>query len=1214
MRTNLRRSLVAPFLACLGSALLAPPVHAGPRDLVAAPELLRGDLDALAARWLEILHADPTSLEAQAVLLLWDGTLERMPGARPGSEVWRELRERAGSNGWSERMLAWQLRHQLFREGKFTEAITGVDLTVGSPRPWIGIGPFGRVEAVALLDDFPPEVQFEPRGEYEGTERKVAWRAVHAGNEPRLQPRDEWGSGGAFYYLRARFRSDAIDAALLQSMSAGSYRIWLDGVPIATVDRFRNSLPQVDFRGVRLAPGEHTLLLKCESQAVSILLRAPNGTPIPIADGDPWGTGPDAGATPVDVAPERLATRVLAAEWRAGRLEPDWRLPLAQLLVLEGDALSARALIFEAEEAGTDPAVLATVATSYGTRIQYLPDDWVKNWLDGLWRNVLADPPVVIPVEMAKAAQDLADDRVIDAVQRLERIRAVAPRSLAALLLQADLSAAEEWEYERLEALGALEAASPDHPEVLSRRIDSLRGEGERPEWRLALEERRYRAAPGHRNGVTLATTYAEVGRWEDATRIFAELRAQTGDATRVLRDEVEHASSYRRFAAAERGIAELGARVPDDPDVPELLGDLQWQEGKLAEARLSYLRALALRPGTMELLRKVRFLDCEVAGEEFEEDEFWRPYAIDGAAAIASPPAADRYPKASSVYLVDQAVTRFLPDGGMEDMVHQVVRLDSKKAVEQFSELFVPGEVLDLRVVTPDGKELHPTSGDGRGNYTLPGLETGSFVEFRSIVRRDLETPKEASFGPFYFADTQFESAFHLSEAVLLQPAAWRLDVKEKALSFAPSERDAGPYRERTWRAVEMERREPEIASPPPDHYVPSVRVLAESKWEEALARVAARGAIADTPTPELELAAREILAGVDGRRARVEALYAAVCDLVKTVGFGRNATEVWLLRRGDRNLLLAALLRAAGIDYEMVYAAVRDEAIPYTDWSIPNPSLFSFPLLRIPLEDSSYYYVTAAYRMAAPGRIPYAYQGGRAVLARPDGGEWFRLPRHSLESEATGLDATVDLGAGAGVARIDAMYEDRSLEISGFKEQVQNFNESRRTQTLEGFAQGILPGARLISGAFVDPEKRTGPFRMQVELETAGLVTPGEKGSMLKTNLFLSQMRRSFATKGERSLPFFYGRDALNWSTTSFDLGGRYRLVQIPEDLELCGPWGTYQISYSVTGGRIVVRRRLELRPFEVPAAEYGGLLDLATAIDRKEEERIVLAQIAP
>src|SRR6185437_9225764 len=147
---------------------------------------------------------------------------------------------------------------------------------------------------------------------------------------------------------------------------------------------------------------------------------------------------------------------------------------------------------------------------------------------------------------------------------------------------------------------------------------------------------------------------------------------------------------------------------------------DAQAAAGQIDAARRTIAEVLAVRPDVAEVRRSARALGLPLPLDDFR---------VDGRAAIRafeklgtlggspSPSATDsaRQSRASStrpladtpaVIVLDRAVTRVFGSGATMTLTHQIVRVDSKDAVDRWGEIQVPdgAEILTLRTHKPDG------------------------------------------------------------------------------------------------------------------------------------------------------------------------------------------------------------------------------------------------------------------------------------------------------------------------------------------------------------------------------------------------------------------------------------------------------------------------------------------------------------------------------
>lgn len=1196
------------------------------------PAYRAGDLETLRDEWWREILADPNSLESQARLLLWRRIFATRSHPAVSAAEWDRLAERITENGWSRRVVEWRSLEAHEREGLSPEErrVAHARLARGTPSRWAGVGPFGVAESASLWRPVGPELfggadRFDSDTDFSDSRgRTVRWREVRTfDEESRVSPRQSFARPGAVFFFTASFDTEVDQTLWLQAVGRGSLRIWVDGVEVLTVDRFRAHRPSVVRRLIDVDRGRHRVLVKCDRQDFSISWRDERGFAIELQDASPLdpGAAPEGVAGRVTPRPGEVALGLASSEWyaawRAEALSSEKRWALANVLAEEGDLIRMHEVIDAVLEGENDPVARAQFVAPLLDVISYLPANWRRNQQVRWWTEALEREPTNVPVGLAMARHEFAEDRVQEAWSRVQALQTTQPRSLETLLLAERIAADRNWDAERRRALEAIEALGAseevDNPLALDRLLRQATERGlaeERARWL----ERIRRVVPDPRNVEAVARQWISMGRSADEVH---ELVAEIADADDSLSALQAESQLWEDLGEYERSIAiarTCSAMRPDDGGALARLGSLQWarastlegdeRSAALARAASAYEEALEAEPGQIRWIQDLEFLRGAV------HEPFWAPYALDAAEAIANPPARDRYPRASAVLLIDQMVTRVRVDGGGEEMVHQVIQLTSQEAVGEYSELSVNGDVELLRVITPSGEELHPTANVGGGSFTLPGLAPGAIIEYRTVREFDLARERDLAIGPFYFRDPNASNAFHYTEWTVLLPRDWRPRIIETELPSPRQERTVGDYRELRWSYREMEHLTPEFRSPPADVVLPNVRIASEQSWAETVELVQGNRGPEHRVTPVLKQAAAEICAGIEDPRAKVEALYAAVCDRIKTEAGGSEATEIWIEQGGSRDVVLAGLLAAAGIDFDWVYSARAESTRPFADWSEPSANHFQFALIRVDL-DGGPLYVSAAFRRAEAGRIPQLAQGGRALAVSATDPRlppnWLTLPTQPRDDEARVARARIDLRESP--TRVTGSLELRMLAASRLKDQFAGLTQFQRQSGVEGMARQAFAGARSVRGDVLGVEERDEPLVVRFELESDQLLDSTQVGTFVRPIYFPAMLRRSFVRQGERTTRYVGDSFDTVIEVNEIELGDRYEVDRLPEDADLVGPWGTYQVSYRRRGTTIEVRRRMALEPFVIDADEVADLYEFCSEVDRKEGERIRL-----
>ena len=116
-------------------------------------------------------------------------------------------------------------------------------------------------------------------------------------------------------------------------------------------------------------------------------------------------------------------------------------------------------------------------------------------------------------------------------------------------------------------------------------------------------------------------------------------------------------------------------------------------------------------RPDLPQLVRAARVLDLPLPID---------PYRLDGRAVIRAFEASQRHYAAPAVVVLDRSVTRVFPSGAAMTLTHEIVRVQSKDAIEKWGEVSLPegAEVLTLRTHKPDGTTREPEEVAGKRGH----------------------------------------------------------------------------------------------------------------------------------------------------------------------------------------------------------------------------------------------------------------------------------------------------------------------------------------------------------------------------------------------------------------------------------------------------------------------------------------------------------------
>lgn len=1185
--------------------LLAFPTPAEARGVQVGPALIgsteerRGDLTRLQERWLKEIQAAPQSPHSAYKMLRWSHLFSMATRSVPSEKDWQDVANACQENGWN-RSIASQLAESAAEKAGNWLPPEKTEWTENSPGMWWGIGPIGDAIATELaiprpeIEDFDPELEFSWRG------RPRRWLPLPVPAQEQVLNLDSLFPGpGAAVYLRSRFSTDHEENAGLSITCSSSFKAWIDGREVLVSRRHLEHSPIRHSVGLELDRGEHVILIKLVPGKLKVRFRRSDGSPIEVKSLGGEKQGPTANSRVIPFKSRGNFKNSWLQAWENGELPLDEQYALCLTLAALGDHVISEEVWLSIDHK-IDPVSTALVRREIS--FPWIPGDLRRHERSSTRDEALAIDPELLPLLLDGARIDFADGKAIDAMTTIEKILDFAPCSVESLLLMHRIAIDRSWHFEKTESLERLKRCAPDNPAVQRAALNMALSEsriGDALTLALSMTEQ----DPSRRNIERCVELLRRSGKADEAVQLLERWRPLVGDGPETLLYLAKAAEARGDFGEATDLYRRTLPGHPDDTVALEGLLRCSLASGDSPQELLLDLQAAS--PGNV---RTTRLLE-RISGNN--ADDFWKPYSRSFDEIIADAPATGSYPDAMVVLLFDQMVTLVEP-GGQREMTHQVLRIESQQGVEQLSELPVPGRILELRVITPDGRELHPTAGSGQRAYTLPGLEPGALVEMRAIRYTDLPRQELFSAGPFFFVDPQFQNAFHRSEWVLLTPRDWAPVFDEGGDPPQAQIEIVDNHRVFRWSVDEKARPQPERLMPPAEQILPNVAVSMPISWDTVLPRLLASNIPDDRPTPRLRRSVESLLDGIEGNDARFEKLRDAVCERIPDSGDSSSATETWLKRSGDRDLALAGMMRCAGLPLDWVLVGERDDINPWQDASSPREFQFTGRVLRRLEEGREPQPVSAQMRFARADRIPSRLRGAPCLPLPPHEPSWSQIPAATPGEDAQQLDIKVTVSSDSVVA--DGALEIRNISGSRLKEQIRGINPFVRKTLLERFVQQLFPGARLRDGAFENQDSRTQPLRITFTIDAPQLLQSRPEGSSLQLTFLPANLRQAFLGRGERKFPIFARAENEIIENVEVVIDGDDRILKAPESITLNAPWGNYSFDVQETETGLRIERVVRLKPFLQPADRLNDLVDFAVGVDEKEQERLLIGDETP
>jgi hypothetical protein len=996
----------------------------------------------------------------------------------------------------------------------------------------------------------------------------------------------------------------------------GDARVALDGAPALRHGSETRVGPRVSAFALTLPAGRHDLELRLATpggrgELALVLLPRAAGAAARFVD-------PRAGRAGRRGAARALAPPTTSAE-RAAAVGDDaladygWAFTANRV----GDAdlaLTLAARLAARRRFAPGLALAAVIARDDPTR----PPSFSRDTARSLFRAALAADPGAARASQGLAAIELEDDRSREAIDDARAAARAAPRWWAPELVRAHALRARGLDVDADAALDRAAAdAAGDRPclliEALLRRADDRRDLAARSE----LEDALVACDATSETGIERLRARGDLAGEERALRRTLRLAPERDELAEDLA-QVLGAEGHRREALATLGA--LVEREAQDPLLRVRVADAQAAAGQTSAARETARAALAMRPDAADVRRVARALGVPLPLDA---------YRLDGRAVIQAFEASARRYAAPAVVVLDRSVERVFPDGAELTLTHEIVRVQSKDAIDRWAEVEVPAgaEVLTLRTHKPDGTTREPEEIAGKETVSAANVAIGDYIEWELL---ETKSPSGA-FAPGFLGDRfyfqSFDAPLDRTELVLVTPRATKLAFDARAGAPAPS-RSPGPEDTlvTTFARTGVPQLFVERAAVPAIEYVPSVRASSALGFAAWTRYVAEQLAGTTRSSPALRERARQLAAANPGDRAHLAAAVVSwVTDSIEAEGDLRDgATQTLARGSGNRMALMLALLREVGVPARPVLARSRLVAEAAAATPVEELDDFADSIVEIDVAGGPVF-VDPRLRHAAFGYLPPSLDGARTLALEPAEAR-FGVARSTGTADHRSVDVTIRLdeqGGGAAVA---------TEELTGWPalewaELVEKFGADR-AKLRQDFEQRWLgvqfPGARLRDLDVTLPKDAPGAagsaVRVRYSFVSPQLAVRGDHEMRLLPTFFRSQPGRRFATEPQRSTTLMLGFDIPFHMTATVELPRAAKLVELgagaAERVERKGAYRFVEerrLRAGASGGPpgandvLVLTRESSLPLSRVEPADYAGVAADLRRVDGLEQREI-------
>ncbi|MFC1643255.1 hypothetical protein ACFL5O_11320, partial [Myxococcota bacterium] len=877
---------------------------------------------------------------------------------------------------------------------------------------------------------------------------------------------DEAVNRGVFYaetYLELSHEQELLLAV------QGAIGVWIDDRQVLQRDTRQWGIwPKFGVQ-VRLGSGRHRLLARLDAPKTSIRLLTPSGRPAAVKTTTD-ATLPYALATPIVTNDPNLLTRYVRAGAVVDPGDDLVRALASYLAYLEGQADAANVLLepLVADRRRATGIMLAQAALFTERDPIYGPNQ-TKDLVREFGQSALQQDPGLWEPALALALFEAEGGRPSDAVRLLEDLARRFPRVPGVVLALARLYGSLGWGPEHALTLQRLAERLPWNPEALQAAVN----------------------------------IYDEQGKSARADALVRRIHQLDPDDEILLTRALERQDYDTALAELHR----LGARRPERKDIAERIHDVMGRAGNagetfkkleaairndpkdgaarlaLADARFASGQPDALRRGLVDAIAAgASSTELEQALDLVEGMTELEPYRLSARPIIETWEKGGRYLAGTAARVLDYAAVWVKSDGSSRMLEHEIIRVQSAEAINRMAEQrALPGLVLHMRVLKPDGRILEPEIVTGKPTVTMPHLEVGDYIETEHITSRSGDNNQGLEYvGPHWFFREE-NVAYARSELVVVSPKGKPLIVESRGQVPTPTREDADHLEVRRWRVDSNPAAVVEPGSPPMTEFLPSIRVGWGISLERYLTRVA--NSLLDlTPLdPRVVRIARPIVGSLpeSAHTERARRLYRWVLAEVED-GQETDGRRAIMGRQGNRARAFVYLCRALGL--KIHYALAKDRLEPPPTGPISRATSYQLPVLMLEGERGPVW-LTVGSKYAPFGYLPATVRNAPAYLLSGKRPRRVTTPA-SGELDEVSFHGTADLMP-SGAAKLQLVERFRGAFAVAARKKLAELPKNRRRAFFQSMVGVALRGAHLVNHDLHHVDDLDSPLELRFTVE---------------------------------------------------------------------------------------------------------------------------------
>ncbi len=446
-------------------------------------------------------------------------------------------------------------------------------------------------------------------------------------------------------------------------------------------------------------------------------------------------------------------------------------------------------------------------------------------------------------------------------------------------------------------------------------------------------------------------------------------------------------------------------------------------------------------------------------------------------------------------------------------------------------------------------------------------------------------------------------------------------------------------------WELRDLAPIKPEPASPPVNNLAPIVAInyfpadsgsQAAGRAFETWVQVSRWGTDVHDPqaVPDESIAAktRELTANARTELDKIRAIARFVQSLQYIsidIGVGKGngfrphaASQVLAKAYGDckdKANLMRAMLKTINITAYPVAIYLGDPTRVREEWA--SPSQFNHCIIAIKVGEETQaptviqhaalgrlLIFDATDEHTAVGDLPEEEQGSLALIMAGDSGGLSQMPILPPESSQLYRQAHVVLTSDGSIT---VNLKEKSTGQTAVNER-RGFRSLTSAEYRGAIEEWVTRGATAAKISKLVPvdDAATGGFDLDVDFTAAAYAQSMQDRLLIFKPAIVSRRERLFLTEAKRNHAVVLGAYSFN-ETVSVKLPAGFAVDELPDEIKLEAPFGSYKTSYEVKGDELLFKRVLAQRAGTIPVAQYQAVRTFFEKIRAAEQAPVVLAR---